>query len=206
MLTKRYLSSVKNLSGIMQKIISGTAPERFTNEHLKNIGFSSSNDRAIIPLLKDLGFLTSEGVPTQRYHDFRNTARSKKVMAEALREAYQELFHVNAKPTKADKSAIEGVFKSTHNVTDRVAELQTMTFYALLELADLSGDLASNSNIQAPQIPVEKARIDTPIENRDKPSSGMLSLRYNIEIHLPATKDIEVYNAIFKSLKENLGD
>ena len=27
---------------------------------------------------------------------------------------------------------------------------------------------------------------------------------YNIQIHLPATNDISVYNAIFKSLKENL--
>ena len=29
-------------------------------------------------------------------------------------------------------------------------------------------------------------------------------LHYNIQIHLPATKDVEVYNAIFKSLKEHL--
>ena len=27
---------------------------------------------------------------------------------------------------------------------------------------------------------------------------------YNIQIHLPATDDISVYNAIFKSLKDNL--
>ena len=29
-------------------------------------------------------------------------------------------------------------------------------------------------------------------------------LHYNIQIHLPATKDVEVYNAIFKSLREHL--
>ena len=29
-------------------------------------------------------------------------------------------------------------------------------------------------------------------------------LHYNIQIHLPATKDVEVFNAIFKSLKEHL--
>jgi hypothetical protein len=28
---------------------------------------------------------------------------------------------------------------------------------------------------------------------------------YNIQIHLPATTDVTVYNAIFKSLKEHLG-
>ena len=30
------------------------------------------------------------------------------------------------------------------------------------------------------------------------------TLHYNIQIHLPATKDVEVFNAIFKSLKEHL--
>jgi hypothetical protein len=30
------------------------------------------------------------------------------------------------------------------------------------------------------------------------------ALHYNIQIHLRATKDIEVFNAIFKSLKEHL--
>lgn len=34
----------------------------------------------------------------------------------------------------------------------------------------------------------------------------MGGLHYNIPIHLPATKDVEVYNAIFKSLREHLGD
>jgi len=31
-----------------------------------------------------------------------------------------------------------------------------------------------------------------------------LQLRYNIQVHLPATKDADVYNAIFKALKEHL--
>src|SRR5690348_11315932 len=92
--------------------------------HLKAIGFPSSNDRAIIPVLKDLGFLTADGTPTARYHEYRNSARSRKVLGEALREAYGELFHINARPTKNDRDAIEGLFKSTHNTTDRLAELQ----------------------------------------------------------------------------------
>jgi hypothetical protein len=33
---------------------------------------------------------------------------------------------------------------------------------------------------------------------------GVSGLHYNIQIHLPATKDVEVYNSIFKSLKEHL--
>jgi hypothetical protein len=33
---------------------------------------------------------------------------------------------------------------------------------------------------------------------------GGVRLNYNIQIHLPPTKDVEVYNAIFKSLREHL--
>src|SRR5882672_5799347 len=35
MLTNRYMTSVKNLPAIMQKIIEGTAPDKFTAAHLK---------------------------------------------------------------------------------------------------------------------------------------------------------------------------
>jgi hypothetical protein len=39
MLTKRYMTSVKNLPKIMEKIVEGTAPKKFTISHLKSIGF-----------------------------------------------------------------------------------------------------------------------------------------------------------------------
>jgi hypothetical protein len=46
-------------------------------------------------------------------------------------------------------------------------------------------------------------------ENRSGKSHGATTmiapgLHYNIQIHLPASKDIEVYNSIFKALKEHL--
>ena len=72
MLTGRYMTSTKNLPAIMQKIIDGTAPPKFTVAHLKAIGFKSSNDQGVIPLLKDLGFLAADGTPTQRHHDYRD--------------------------------------------------------------------------------------------------------------------------------------
>jgi hypothetical protein len=77
MLTKRYLVSTKNLDNVLNKIIDGVAPDKFTTEHLKSIGFGSSNDRGIIPVLKDLGFLAGDGAPLPRYHAYRDRSRSK---------------------------------------------------------------------------------------------------------------------------------
>ena len=205
MLTSRYMTSVKNLPAIMQKIVEGTAPEKFTIAHLKSIGFKSSNDQGILPLLKDLGFLSADGTPTQRYHDYRDRSQSKTVMADALREGYEELFHINEKPTESDRDAIHGKFKSAHNVTDRVAQEQTRTFLALLKLADLDTKKKSKKAVtRAEERPPNAGGDGAETKRRTEGHIDVVGLRYNVEIHLPATKDVEVYNAIFRSLKEHL--
>ena len=207
MLTKRYLTSTTNLPKIMAKAVEGTAPEKFTREHLKGIGFGGSNDRAVIPLLKDLGFLAADGTPTARYHTYRDQSRSKEVMAQALIEAYRDVFTINENPTQRDRQVIEGKFKSAHNVTDRVAQLQAMTFFALLKLADLK---AARGSSPPPLGTAKKAKKQEVPDGKEPSSpepvhtSTPLDLRYNIEVHLPATKDAEVYNAIFKALREHL--
>jgi len=199
--------SNKNLPAIFQKIIDGAAPDKFTMAHLIGIGFTSSNDQAAIPVLKDLKFLAADGTPTKRYHQYRDKSQSRKVLGEALREAYEDIFHINEHPSEGDRSVIVGRFKSTHNATELVAERQAATFFALLKLADVSG-VAKHTTKQVDAVaPTTPSAPDSdPSNPRHMPAAayGFAGLRYNIEVHLPATKDIEVYNAIFKSLREHL--
>ena len=123
------------------------------------------------------------------------------MLGEALREAYHDLFLINERLSKADREAIQGRFKSTYGVSDRVAEAQSATFLALLENASLD-DVAPvlQSEQLANQLQVDTNRSSAP----DKPARGDISLNYRVEIHLPATRDIEIYNVIFKALKEHL--
>lgn len=198
-LSQRYLPSAKNLKAILDKIIEGAPPERFTLEHLSGIGFPSSNDRAVIPLLKDLGFLSADGIPTQRYLEYRDRSRSKRVLGQALRESYSDLFVINENITKKDKEAVVGKFKSTYGNSDTVADRQAATFFALLDHADIAGSEQPKPSF-------------TPAPNGGEkeghPSDGRrpIHLNYKIEINLPATRDIEIFNAIFKSIKEHLID
>ena len=138
-LTDTYVQVYGQLPDFFAKIQQGQAPDQFTRQHLVDLGFNSSNHRALIPLLKALGFLTPEGVPTPRYHEYRSKAQARKVMGEAIREAYRDLFVLKEHPTDADRALLEGKFKSTHNTSDRVAQLMTATFFALLGLADAAG-------------------------------------------------------------------
>jgi Family of unknown function (DUF5343) len=185
------------------KIQEGQAPASFTQQHLKDIGFASSSHRTLIPLLKALGFLTPSGGPTSSYHAYRDKSQARQVLGTAIREAYSDLFVIKTNPTERDKALIEGKFKSVHNATDRPAELMAKTFFALLKLADLE-HAPQPTTPTAPPIPPEPTEI-SPSTHQIRPKAVVApGLHYNIQIHLPATKDVEVYNAIFKSLKEHL--
>ncbi|MDP3515792.1 MAG: DUF5343 domain-containing protein [Pseudohongiella sp.] len=205
-LSNAYTEAYGKLGEFFTKLRDGQAPPQFTHQFLIDLGFKSNKQRAYIPLLKALGFLTPDGKPTARYKDYRDHSQSKRIMGEALKEAYADIFLIKENPTSADHATVEGKFKSYHNASDNVALNMRRTFFSLLDLADLKGKSthkkASESAedhalphvdlVPVPPVTASPVHIKTP------------GLHYNIQVHLPATKDIEVYNAIFKSLKEHL--
>jgi len=201
-LSAKYTVAPTRIPDLFAQVRDGQAPERVTQQLIKDWGFKSSNDRSLIPLLKALGFLSPDGKPTTRYHDYRDHSRSKTVMAEALREAYEDIFLIKAHPTDGDKAAITGKFKSFHNVSDNVATLMRRNFYTLLPLADLGSKPKKSETGDASTSAAEQTTTETESARPGLP--GATGLHYNIQIHLPATKDVEVYNAIFKSLREHL--
>lgn len=199
-LPSTYTQSYGVLKDFFANIRDAQAPEKFTHQILNDLGYKSNTHRAYIPIMKSLGFLTADGTPTRRYIEYRDHSQSRKVMGEAIKEAYSDIFLIKAKPTIKDKDLIQGKFKSFHNTSESNASLMTKNFFAILELADLDGAKQNTENITEIK---ESAKEESIIPTKPK-SSGHLGLHYNIQIHLPATKDVEVYNAIFKSLKEHL--
>lgn len=196
-LSSSYTLAFAKLGEFFGKIRDGQAPDQFSVQLLKDLGYKSNNHRAFIPILKSLGFLTSDGKPTSRYTDYRDHSRSKEIMADAIKEAYSDIFLIKENPTASDKTTIEGKFKSYHNSSDNVSKIMANTFYALLALADLKSKKTPTAN-KNETTNIEN-KIVTPTSFNQAPG-----LHYNIQVHLPATKDIEVYNAIFKSLREHL--
>lgn len=204
-ITSVYVQVYGKLADVFKKLREGQAPDQFNLQHLKDLGFTSSNYRAVLPLLKALGFLDADGKPTPVYHDYRNEARSQKIMMAALRRAYGDIFVLKAKPTDKDKALIEGKFKSTHNTSANVAKLMANTFFSLLALADVDSTEEATPAAAGKQEGKDEALTELKPEGQErKLGRTHPTLHYNIQIHLPATKDVEVFNAIFKSLKEHL--
>jgi hypothetical protein len=146
-----YTQEFKLLPDFFGKLRDAQAPDKFSLQMIKDFGYKSNNHRAFLPILKALGFLTADGSPTPRYHDYRSHSASKTIMGEAIKEAYSDIFLIKSKPTTSDKALVEGKFKSYHNVSDTVASLMSKTFYALLDLADLDG----GTKTKTPKAPIE---------------------------------------------------
>lgn len=207
-LTTSYLTSTKNFEGIMNSIISARAPERFTNKFLEDLGYKSSNDRLIAGVLKGLGFLTETGEPTQRYFDFLDQTQSKKVMAIGIQEAYEDLFNLNKDAQKLSQDDVKNKLKTLTQGQkgDKVIDSMARTFKTLCDYADWSDNPQIQGKPSNEGIPVSIDSQGVPVkENHSDHTRGIpFGLHYNIEIHLPETTNMAVYDAIFQSLKKHL--
>lgn len=72
------------------------------------MGFTASNDRAIIRILKELGFLNDNGTPTEKYDLLKDPASWRYVLADQIRELYSELYAIDTNIHKPSDDEIEG--------------------------------------------------------------------------------------------------
>lgn len=196
-----YLVTTKNAETFFNAIQGAKAPERFTTKFLKDLAFNSSNDRLYIGLLKGLGFLDDNGSPTDRYFVFLDHSQSRRVLADALRDAYDELFALNKNAQKMTLDEVKGKLKSLTQgqKSDTVIGWMANTFKDLAELADWAPTAAPPAKEDAEPIPVQPL----PLASQENPRRE-LELHYNIQLILPESRDQAVYDALFSSLRRHL--
>lgn len=212
-ITPSYLITTKNLESFLNSLITAKAPEAFTQKFLESLEFKSSNDRLYIGLLKGLGFLDANAVPTERYFKFLDQSQSKQVLAEAVQEAYGDLFAVNKKANELTQKDVKNKLRTLTQgkISNKVLHLMANTFKALVDYAewDKAPKRAEDKKEQGAEKKIEPGgKIVPPHEEieEDDLSTKLLKtqLHYNIQIHLPESRDPAVYDALFKSLKKHL--
>lgn len=204
-LMSAYLIATKNAPDFFAALKIAKAPERFTLKFLKDLDFASSNDRLFIGVLKGLGFIDENGAPTSRYFEYLDDERSGRVLAEAIVEAYGDLFALNTGAQKLDIEVIKGKFKSLTQgqKSENVIGLMAKTFKVLSDMADWSGPTRTEvRQAMEPTKPAESA--DAPPTGSAKPFGMPVGLHYNIQIILPESRDQSVYDALFASLRKHL--
>lgn len=199
-LMTNYLVKTGNAEEFFNALRTAKAPERFTTRFLKDLEFSSSNDRLYIGVLKGLGFLDDNGVPQQRYFNFLDQAQSAAVLAEAIEDAYADLFAINRAAQTLEVEEVRGKFKTLTQgqKSDNVINWMANTFYTLCGLADWS---RKPKDQKQPPPEEDKKPPEVPAAPL---SSAPLQLHYNIQIVLPESRDQAVYDALFSSLRRHL--
>jgi hypothetical protein len=214
-----YTLKASAIPAYFDAIMDAQPPDRFSVKFLENLGFTSTNDRLFIGILKDLGFLNRDGAPQSRYFEFLDRSRSKQVLAQGIREAFSDLFAINTKANELPVDDVKNKLRTLYSgkKTDLVIGNIGKTFRALCDYAEFTLPTAVFVSGEAPVIADEKPAKPvttpgtTPAAVQEKgggPALGKIAvsgLQYHINVVLPDTRDQAVYDAIFKSLREHLG-
>ncbi len=193
-----YMAAYGNITKVLEKIKKAATPDKFSQDYLATkLGMKGGSPKPVIPFLKKSGFLASDGSPTDLYERFRNENESGAAAAEALRIGYSALYDVNEYIHDASDSEVKGVIVQVTGTEKNSSTVGSIlgSFKALKAFADFDAPIAR------PEEPTD-AMESMPTVSAELPSG--LNLGYTINLHLPATSDIAVFNAIFKSLRDNL--
>lgn len=199
-----YTSSPGVLRRVLEKIPTSEKPGIFTNDFLGTVmGATGGAARPIIPILKATGLLNQTGTPTELYAQFQTDAGRPDAALQALRNGFGEVFRRNQYAHRADEAALIDVIVAITGLPKRegIVRYILTTFQAFQDYAKQAREDAKKEEQRIAAS--EHDALPPPVE-RIGGGAGRLQLAYNINVVLPETTNVEVYNAIFKSLKANL--
>lgn len=211
-----YSTSVGTLENMLEKIKTASVPERFTQDFVSTkLTMKGGTAASCIPFLKKMGFVASDGAPTDLYREFRNPRKSRIAVGKAFKKLYHKLYEMNEYVHDATDQDILGlIVECTGGEKDSATTKYTFsTLNMLRRISDF--DTVDAPDTEAFDVESQKPSMQHPTLSsmtQFQPSPAdhggkAINLSYTINLNLPATKDIEVFNAIFKSLKEHiLGD
>jgi hypothetical protein len=125
------------LRPLLTKIRSVGVPPKVTVQWLKTVGFTSSNDVTLIGVLKFIGLIDASNVPTPTWTRYRG-ADHKKVLGEAVRKGYDDLFGVYPDADRRPNSDLEHVFSTSSSGGKQVIDKTVASFKALVAEAEFS--------------------------------------------------------------------
>jgi hypothetical protein len=194
-----YLQAYGNIAKALERIRAAPAPPRFTQDFLDTkLAMKGGSAKPVIPFLKRTGFLGPDGTPTDLYTRFRNESQGGAAAAEALRTGYAPLYEVNEYVHDLNDKDLKGIVVQVTGAEPTSSTVGAIlgSFKALRQFADFEAP-------PAPKQPEETLIVDRPSRDAMGELAG-IKLGYTINLNLPATSDIAVFNAIFKSLREHL--
>jgi len=198
-----YTTSPGTLKKILEKVITAERPTKVSYDFLDTtLGFSGGSAKQALSIMRRLGLVGADGSPTETYAKFKTESGRPAAALAALRSGFPEIFKRNEYAHRANEQKLSDIVVEITGLTktDGVARSIIATFLAVqsfLKDAEILDDKPKSREVD------ENEEDDTK-KTKSNPRLDKLGIAYNINVILPETSNVDVFNAIFKSLKENL--
>lgn len=202
-----YITATGNIEKALKAIKSAATPDSVSQDFVKTIlGVKGGSGNQITSYLKKIGFASSDGKPTELYTQFRNSSTAGNAVAKALRVGYGALYKRNEYMHKLSDNELKGlIIEETGSGEDSaVPNLIVSCINALKLFANFNAP-STTTLVDMPDQSKNNLNVNSSIPPTASQINGVgMNLSYTINLNLPATSDIAVFNSIFKSLKDNL--
>jgi hypothetical protein len=204
-----YVTAYGRINKTLEAIQRAQTPDRFTQDFLANrLQMKGGSARAIIPFLKKTNFLSSDGSPTELYKSFRNPERAGSAAAKALKAGFSVLYEIDERAHELSDDKLKGIVIQATGIDGGSSTLKSIigSFKALRSFAsfDSEEDLANQSSNEVVSSITAEQPSNPDATQAKSHSAAKLNLGYTINLNLPATSDVAVFDAIFTSLRQHI--
>jgi Family of unknown function (DUF5343) len=195
-----YTTVTGKVKQLLAKIRMTGVPAKVTVAWLKTIGFTSSNDATLIGVLKFIGLIDANNIPTPRWTAYRG-ANYRAVLGEAIRSGYADLFAVYDDASSRSHTELNHVFSTSSSGGAQVIAKTIATFKALVDEADFSPSSAPTQTSMA------AGPLHTPAAPQAQPAQPSMAtpaLHIDIQIHISPESTPQQIEKIFESMAKHL--
>jgi hypothetical protein len=192
----------------LEHIRRSALPQKIDRSYLQSASFRSSNDTAVIGVLKTIGFLDSDGKPTQLYRDYKGVPpeRAKVILGSAVKAAYTSLFNLYPDADRKDDEAIINWIRANSDRGEVTYTRALNTFKVLRDAATFDDTQPTSTETPPVKEPLVNTKQDDkpPARERHIKTRTSPDVTINITLQIEATSDASIYDAFFASMKRHL--
>lgn len=202
-----YTTVPGKIPTLLNKVKDVGVPPKVTVGYLKTIGFTSSNDKSLMGVLRLINFIDASGIPTKNWQLFRGP-NGKAALAECIRAGYGDLFAVYPDADTRSNTELEQVFSQSTKAGKQAISKIVSTFKNLSSQADFGAAPVSTPST-AEDVHVAVGPLHKPVAAQVAPAAALSaqggpSLHIDMQIHISPEASADQIDQIFASMSKHL--
>lgn len=199
-----YTTVPGKLPELLKQIRDVGVPSKANTAWLGSLGFKSSNDRSMLNVLRQIGFIDSSGTPAPAWKEYRG-ANHKEVLGRAVQVGYENLYATYPDAHARSSTDLGHVFSTQTSAGKQAIDKMVATFKNLVGQAEFDATVAPAAGIaQASVSTVNPASTAPAVVTRATNTPAGMTVNINVQLTLPESTNPEVYEAFFRAIREHL--